>query len=176
MEVIQDRNDIPSLLKPDWYCVEIGVHVGTFSEHILKNSPVRFLASVDPWDICPDMISSIEEGDRFYDYTIRRLMIYKNRSRCYRMTGQRFAKVIDDFCPNFVYIDSSHTYEETKEQLEIWWPKIALDGILAGHDYINGAGVKKAVDEFVANNSLTLHTTVQDKDWLQPVNSWILYK
>lgn len=187
--MIQDRKDIPAtLIKPDWYCVEIGVHLGEYSECILKNSKCRFLASVDPWEPCPGIIDTLEQGDKYYDYVIRRLSLYNlpnpdfkwmdktYRSQVYRMTGQRFAEVIEDFHPNFVYIDSSHLYQETKEELELWWPKIADGGILAGHDYINGAEVRQAVDEFANANCLTLEATVNDSGWSHPVNSWMLFK
>jgi hypothetical protein len=44
------------------------------------------------------------------------------------------------------FIDASHLYENTKRDIEAWYPKIKDGGILAGHDY--NRGVKRAVDEF----------------------------
>lgn len=49
-----------------------------------------------------------------------------------------------DFC----YIDSSHTYEETKKEIRAWYPKVKDGNILSGHDY-NAPEVQQAVNEVV---------------------------
>jgi predicted O-methyltransferase YrrM len=48
---------------------------------------------------------------------------------------------------DFVFIDASHRYEETKADIRLWYRKIKEDGILAGHDYHHSPEVKQAVDE-----------------------------
>ena len=50
---------------------------------------------------------------------------------------------------HFVFLDSSHTYEQTKAEIRLWHHKVMWNGILAGHDYNEeaGEGVKRAVDE-----------------------------
>lgn len=49
---------------------------------------------------------------------------------------------------DFVFIDASHKFEETKADIRVWYPKMIPEGILAGHDYNSGqgSGVKEAVD------------------------------
>jgi predicted O-methyltransferase YrrM len=57
-----------------------------------------------------------------------------------------------------LFIDTLHTYEKTKEELEAWLPKIEPNGIICGHDYLlhlheekmwaTLSGVHTAVDEF----------------------------
>jgi predicted O-methyltransferase YrrM len=49
---------------------------------------------------------------------------------------------------DFVFIDGSHEYEDVKEDIYHWYPKVKKGGIIAGHDYTTYAGVKEAVDEF----------------------------
>lgn len=53
---------------------------------------------------------------------------------------------------SFIFLDSSHAYDTTRDELEVWWPKIKKGGFFAAHDYINELypGVKKAIDEFAA--------------------------
>lgn len=52
---------------------------------------------------------------------------------------------------DFVFIDASHKYEETKADIRLWWQKVKPGAILAGHDYNDDEGkwVKQAVDEVI---------------------------
>lgn len=47
---------------------------------------------------------------------------------------------------DFVFIDASHLFEETKADIRLWYRKVKEDGILAGHDYHGAPEVKQAVD------------------------------
>ena len=52
------------------------------------------------------------------------------------------------------FLDTSHRYGNTSRELDAWFPKIQSNGVMCGHDYLlEGAGVQKAVDEFVAKYS-----------------------
>lgn len=50
---------------------------------------------------------------------------------------------------NIIFIDAEHTYEACKEDIELWWPHLRDDGIMAIHDYrtIQFPGVTQAVRE-----------------------------
>ncbi len=50
---------------------------------------------------------------------------------------------------DFVFIDSSHTYEQTKAEIRLWWRKVKDGGLLAGHDYHTCEQVRRAVDEVI---------------------------
>lgn len=52
---------------------------------------------------------------------------------------------------DFVFIDASHQYEPTKADIRLWYHKVKMDGILAGHDYNQqeGQGVFLAVREVI---------------------------
>lgn len=50
---------------------------------------------------------------------------------------------------NFIFLDSSHEYIETRESIKAWYPKLKDGSILSGHDYYLYEGVKKAVDELI---------------------------
>lgn len=58
------------------------------------------------------------------------------------------AKKFKDESVDIVLIDTSHEYEQTKNEINIWWPKIRHGGEMMGHDYIDAwPEVVKAVDE-----------------------------
>lgn len=71
---------------------------------------------------------------------------------------------------DLVYIDGSHTYEDVKNDMRNFFPKVRLGGIMFGDDYNNQAfpGVKKAVDAFVMENKLKLEVF---GDWF-----WVIRK
>jgi len=47
-------------------------------------------------------------------------------------------------------IDSSHTYEDTKYEVERYWPLVKSGGLILMHDYnVPTVGVKEAVDEYM---------------------------
>jgi cephalosporin hydroxylase len=62
---------------------------------------------------------------------------------------------------NFVFIDSSHTYEQTKAEVRLWHRKVLPNCILAGHDAIPGENpeVITALDELVQPGFMTIHET-----------------
>lgn len=67
---------------------------------------------------------------------------------------------------HFVFLDSSHRFEQTKAEIRQWYRKVMFGHYLAGHDYNDneGAEVKQAVDEIFMYNTglLNIHTTAKD--------------
>lgn len=48
-----------------------------------------------------------------------------------------------------IFIDGDHSFEGIKKDLNNWYSKIKVGGIISGHDYIwGGGGVKPVVDSF----------------------------
>jgi len=164
--------------------VEVGVQRGFFSAHILTHWGGDKLISVDPW-LAQDQDSYVDISnqpqdiqDRFYAETVDLLSIYGSRSEIWRMFSTDAAALITEGVLDFVYLDAKHDYESVLEDLESWYPKVRLGGIIAGHDCINGEvpegrfGVRKAVDEFFARQGLTVHMTTSDPPWF----SWLVEK
>ena len=48
------------------------------------------------------------------------------------------AKTVPDDSLDFVYLDARHDFNGVFEDLSVWWPKLKMGGILAGHDYCDG--------------------------------------
>lgn len=63
---------------------------------------------------------------------------------------------------DLVFIDADHSYEAVKNDIILWWSKLKIGGIMAGHDYFwSPDGVKMAVDEFFENKKIKVITTGQ---------------
>jgi predicted O-methyltransferase YrrM len=62
---------------------------------------------------------------------------------------------------DMVFLDSSHLYDMTKQEIRAWYPRVKDDGVLAGHDYTTHEQVRRAVDEVVPKeNTRTAIRTV----------------
>lgn len=53
-----------------------------------------------------------------------------------------------DFC----FLDTSHTYRETKAELELLWPKLAPGGLLVMHDPLSFPDIPRAVKDVIADS------------------------
>jgi len=175
MQKIKTRNELPLLLNDlnlNGKGIEIGVERGEYSYIILKHSNLSILYSVDAWtEMSKEEYQDInnhsqEKHNQNKKETKQRLSKYKNRSKILHKTSKKASKLFKDNELDFIYIDANHSYHGCKEDIELWYPKVKVNGILAGHDYILDGhysegifGVKSAVDEFVKKYNLKLFTT-----------------
>lgn len=78
---------------------------------------------------------------------------------------------------HFVFLDSSHTYEQTKAEIRQWYRKVMFGHILAGHDYNQDGGIEvsRAVDEVftgiqfqnhVTDKGLGVWSIKKDREWI----------
>jgi glycosyltransferase involved in cell wall biosynthesis len=71
----------------------------------------------------------------------------------------RASRLFPDEGVDFAFIDGDHSYESVTADLAAWWPKIRPGGVLAGHDYRQGApwlvDVTRAVHDFFRTGDAT---------------------
>ena len=58
------------------------------------------------------------------------------------------SKLYQDNSVDFVFIDGDHRYEMVLKDIESWFPKVKIGGIIAGHDYAWSKDVRRAVHEY----------------------------
>lgn len=153
---------------------EIGVLKGVTSKALLEHLPDLFLWMVDSWSACSpdsayfasqDGVARFSQADHLanLEEAFNRTAFAASRRACVRADSVAAAKGIPAGSLDFVFIDADHTYDAVQRDIETWWPKIRLEGILCGHDYGGRRnrhglwGVNRAVDEFVARHDLALH-------------------
>lgn len=75
----------------------------------------------------------------------------KDYYRFIRMESCVASKIFKDNSLDFIYIDASHEYEDVKQDIIHWLPKLKGGGIIAGDDYGNPdfPGVHRAVFELL---------------------------
>ena len=98
-----------------------------------------------------DGSANLVRGERFHLYGDDR----PGEKAADRLGGRTF---------DLVFIDGDHTYEATKQDIAIWWPRVRSGGLLCGHDFghprnASGLfGVDKAVREFCESEGLEFTT------------------
>lgn len=148
--------------------VEIGVATGDNAESILYNLPIKKLYLVDPYQIYEDYSAGTSFNPLKIAESIafERLSKYKDKIIWIKKKSEKAVKDIPDNL-DFVYIDGNHSYKYVKQDIENYYPKLKVGGILAGHDYWKGS-VKKAVEEFVGGKGLKVYN--EEYDW------WVVKK
>lgn len=188
--VLHMRRDLGHLLNARGLIkigAEIGVFKGEFAEQILRTWRGEKLLLIDPWRHLPDYLDSWnlsdEEMEENFEQTRRRLVEFGNRVDFMRMLSREAAPIVDDGSLDFIYIDANHSYAAVRRDLDVWYPKLRLGGLMSGHDYFDARadkdlepifgnssaslskgeltsyGVKSAVDEFVKKHNLELQLT-----------------
>lgn len=143
--------------------VELGSHSGE-SAAIFEAFPMwRYIACVDMWkqepvyELCRRRLSgSINSGK----VTMHRAL------SVHAASDMLYATVCAAGDPHFVYVDADHDYDSVRAHLAAWCPRLALGGLIGGHDYVHTwPGVRTAVDEFKAEHGLEL-TGFQDGSYV----------
>jgi len=144
---------------------EVGAAGGRFSEYLCQAIPGLELASIDIWKQMDDDDDKTtqEQQEKNYKDAVRRLSKYnvellKGKS----MEVVRFFK---DNELDFVYIDASHSFDNTMEDIINWSRKVRSGGIVSGHDYSKfKQGVKVAVDTYVKVHNIKLNIIPMNKN------------
>ena len=142
--------------------VEIGSWKGKSSAYMaveIANSYKNIeFSCVDTWE------GSIEHQDRndldsLYNTFIENMKPLEKYYSSLRMASLDAVNRFEDDSLDFVFIDASHEYEDVKNDIIAWFPKVKSGGIIAGHDYYVGPtdhfpGVKRAVNETLNTEQL----------------------
>ena len=150
--------------------VEIGVWQAKNAVRLLSVHKNLTLYLVDEWK-APEPGSSFavsgaqmaaypqEKFDEAKAVALARLEAFGDRARVLELDSVAAAVEIKRrrVKLGFIFIDSDHSYEGVKRDLEAWAPFLEDVLWIAGHDYGNTNGeVKRAVDEYFAGKSIDL--------------------
>lgn len=156
-----DREDMLTSMPQKGTVAELGVDKGDFSEKILSTTNPAQLFLIDVWDSERYNEEKMRKVKQRFDNDDR-VSIIRERS------GVALKEFEDDFF-DWVYIDTTHSYEQTLKELNLSRRKVKEDGFIAGHDYCVGNaskgfsyGVIPAVHEFcVQENWRIAHLSLE---------------
>ena len=117
--------------------VEIGVFHGEYSRQLLRTWKGAHLVGIDPYMRQPDSVyrdgCNVAEMEQIRDDIIKEFA----REPRYRLIVQKSMDAVEQFADgslDMVYIDGNHSYAAAFEDMNGWWPKVKMGGVLAGHD------------------------------------------
>lgn len=165
------KRKFPKIINKRGYrkCAEIGVFKGRFSKFLLERCKEISIICVDTWSGIgmSDWVIDGFNGDKEYE-NLKNFFDnnYPGRVTLIRKTSSEASLEIQEEYLDFIYIDASHDYESTLNDLNNWYPKLRKGGTISGHDYSNcrSKKVKRAVDEFFCNKKVNI-TTDKCKCW-----------
>lgn len=126
---------------------EIGSWKGRSTYALLTGNKEGTVTAIDTWKGSSDPTDKTHGRDVFEDF--KNNVGHFTNLVVNRKSGVDAAQDYEDKSFDMVFIDAGHTYEEVKEDIKTWLPKVKKGGILCGHDYHpqKWPGVVKAVDE-----------------------------
>jgi hypothetical protein len=152
--------------------VEVGTHRGDLSRKLLTAFPGLTLFMVDayaqykqnhPYRKSGDSCASLtwEQQYEHMKAAIKATDFAKDRRTVIQKPSLEACKIIPTPRLSFVFVDASHLYEDVRDDIEAWWPRVEAQGLLAGHDLDHNRdrrgqwGVRRAVSEFCTRENLT---------------------
>ena len=158
---------------------EIGVHVGESFLTLLQTCPnISKLYGVDPYVPYIDYLK--EEGQSFdpmvvdekeieyiklVSYHRQKFSGHKDKIVFYEMDSIEASKKVEDKSLDFIFIDSYCSFEQAKDDIKVWYPKVKDGGIFAGHDW-NMPLVRLAVTKFRENENINSRMSTYDDTWI----------
>ena len=149
--------------------MEVGVHLGDFSQELLDTLTPKELHLVDPWEFqaafaqawfggqaqggAAEMDARFESVQNRFAGPIQAGLVKIHRD----YSDKVLAKFADGYF-DWIYIDGNHLYEYVVRDLELALRKVRHGGYISGDDYGNPGwwedGVTKAVDEFAKRQAI----------------------
>ncbi len=167
LKVLPNRYDLLKHLPKKGVVAELGVDKGDFSRQILINNQPKKLHLIDVWDSERYNQEKRKEVELKFENEIVLQNVVINFGY-----STSVVDIFEDSYFDWIYIDTNHSYETTKEELKLYSPKIKKGGIIAGHDYVVGYwnglvkfGVIEAVNEFcICNNWEFVYLTMENRE------------
>jgi hypothetical protein len=164
LKQIKDRADMPIFLRRAGLThriCELGVESGINFHNLLRCQPEEAIG-VDLWgDMMLRTITDCQSHARMLEHyeNAKRVIANKPNARYFKAHTAQAVRAFRDEYFDFIYLDADHSYESTKRDMALWWPKLKKGGVFGGHDYFRHTssyqfGVVEAVDEFVAERHL----------------------
>jgi len=146
--------------------IEIGTLEGRNAISILQNLNVSAIYLIDPYE----KYEEYKNDGAYKGLQKAKEKAHKRLEFNYYWEVNWIEKYSDDALKDvplvdFIYIDGNHTYNYVKRDIENYWSKLKVGGILAGHDITHdrfGGEILLAVAEFCIKNNLKPYSSRTD--------------
>jgi predicted O-methyltransferase YrrM len=154
--------------------VEVGVCLGINSHMMLESCPgIAELIGVDHYKAYMDWDGYVTQSrqDNAYEQLQANLFHIGPRFRHMKLSSTDAAAAFADGELDFVFIDADHSMRAVLQDLDAWWPKIRVGGIMSGHDS-NLFSVNFAVTSWAKRHGVDptgMHTSSNEAWWWRKV-------
>lgn len=138
---------------------EIGVASAENAYSMLSLLPIERFYAIDPYRCYTQNGEKLDYSEQEAE-AHRKLKPFKEKVIWLRYPSQQAINFINEKL-DFVYIDGNHQYEYVKADIELYYEKLANNGVLGGHD-IQFPGVERAVKEFAAKHGKKVYSALTD--------------
>ena len=174
------RRFIIELIPPNSVGAELGVFTGLFSSILARERKFSRVTFVDPWweafgDHYPDWGAYTDYGRvgtrQAFAIAQKRISLSGLPNRIVEVaSSDEWLKCQPDESLDWVYLDSTHSYEGTKRELQLLNRKISNNGFILGDDWHSDRdhlhhGVSVAVNEFLKMSNFELVMGGQRSQW-----------
>lgn len=178
---IQYRTQLVELLKHynlPLTGIELGVAEGFNSKDLLE-AGIEQLYMIDSWEYIDqrgDANNPQEWHNQNYIDAYERVKRFEGKATLIKGRTGDVAPHIKDNYFGLVYIDAAHDYENVKNDIHNYYPKLVEGGIMAFHDFVDNGyyGVKRAVYEFAMENNLEVNIIPENKE--EDRGAWFVKK
>jgi predicted O-methyltransferase YrrM len=130
--VVPTRDDMLDVLPKGGRAVEVGVASGDFSQEIIARLRPDKLYLVDAW-----------EDERFWEglATVTNRFTKQIETGAVEIVRGFSTEALSSFPDgyfDFIYLDTTHAYDLTAQELELSSRKCSVGGLIAGHDFSAG--------------------------------------
>lgn len=178
---ISSRKFVTDILPKGGVGAELGVFTGLFSTVLLKYTDAKKIYFVDPWwevfgEYYPDWGVYTSNGrlKTRVAHEAARDRIERNRHKTdvavVAQTSYAFLADAPDHHFDWIYLDSTHDYDGTRQELELLKTKLKPGGIIVGDDWHEDPshphwGVAKAVREAIDAGDYEMAGTYPALQW-----------
>lgn len=122
-----------------------GKSIACFAVEVINSGKNISIFAVDTW--MGDNGCGKFEDDTLYNIFQENIKPINLKLNQMRLDSIEASKCFQDNSIDIVFIDACHEYEYVKADIEAWYQKVKIGGIIAGHDYPAWASVVRAVGE-----------------------------
>ena len=147
---------------------EVGVQRAFNATAMLEGLNIERLYLIDPYKPYVDgtFVFSRKVQENVYSIMFRNVEKYLDKVTLISRESMFASTLFKDGFFDFVYLDGWHQYPAVKKDIEVWWPKVKVGGVLGGHDigHVEFPGVARAVEQFSKKINQPFKA-VGDSDW-----------
>lgn len=158
--------------------VEIGACFGGFARIVLSQWKGEQYYLVDPWEVQNPKIYPERQPDQAkYNAQHADCIRLAEEDQRVRLIEGYSVDASQQFRDNYVdcaYIDGNHSYPAVMADMDAWWPKVKIGGIMGGHDFQNKTDegwwceVERAVIRWASEHNKVFYVC--------PCSSWFIHK